>query len=181
MERPATQTAWPSRLWARIVAVTGVFGAAMIFLDRSATCAPALAPACVLTARSVAQVLSWTGMECQRDSATLIQPGGFGYEISFGCTGIIPAALLAAAILVASGRLRARLWGAAIGAVGMLLVNLVRLISLFYVGVVAPQYFSASHSIVWQALTVFFVVGFFYAWKRRSALRLTARLDSASH
>jgi hypothetical protein len=156
MEQPATQTGWPSHVWARIVAVTSVFGAVMIFLDRSADCARTLAPACVLTARAVTQLLSWIGMECQRNGATLIQPGGFGYEISF-------------------------VWGATIGAAGMLLINMVRLVSLFYVGVVAPRFFAAFHTFVWPALTVCLALGFFRVWNRGSALQLTPGMNSASH
>jgi exosortase/archaeosortase family protein len=181
MEQPATETVWPSRVWARIAGTAGVFSVAMILIEHSTACVQSFTPICVATARSIAQVLNWMGMECQRETATLIHPGGFGYEIGFTCTGIIPASLLAAAILAAGGRLRPRLWGAAIGAFGMLLLNLVRLVSLFYVGVLAPRFFAALHSIVWQALTALFVVGFFYAWKRMSALQLTVRMDSASH
>ena len=161
--------------------MVGVCAVTMILLDRSTACARMLAPACVFTARSVEQVLNSMGMDCRRDAATLTHPGGFGYEIGFACTGTIPAALLAAAILVAGGRCRTRFWGATLGALSVLLVNLVRLLSLFYVGVFAPRFFTALHTFVWQALTVVFVTGFFYTWKRKSALRLTARINGASH
>jgi exosortase/archaeosortase family protein len=162
-----TETEWPSRVWARIACTTGVFAITAILADRSAACVQALVPVCIMTARSIAQILSWLGMDSHREMATLIHLGGFGYEIGFTCTGIIPAGLLAIAILAAGGGVRARVWGAAIGAVGVLLLNLVRLVSLFYIGVLAPRFFAAVHSIVWQALTVLFVVGFFYAWKSK--------------
>lgn len=166
MQEGFTETEWPSGVWARIAGTAGIFAFPTTLVDRSAAGVQVLTPICLLTARSIAQILSWLGMDFHREMATLIHPGGFGYEIGFNCTGIIPAGLLATAILAAGGRLQARVWGAVVGAVGVLLLNLVRLVSLFYIGVLAPRFFAAAHSIVWQALTVLFVVGFFYAWKR---------------
>src|SRR5713101_723627 len=125
MQQAIAETEWSSRLWARIAGTTAIFAMATILTDRNTASAHALAPVCVLTARSIAQILNWLGMDFTREMATLIHPGGFGYEIGFTCTGIIPAGLLATAILAAGGHLRARVCGAAIGAVGVLLLNLV--------------------------------------------------------
>jgi len=162
------ETEWPSRSWARIAGAAGMLALLAILVDRSATWAHELAPLNVFTARFIAQILNSLGMTCRREMATLVHPSGFGYEIGFSCIGVIPAALLATAIMFAGGRMRARVWGAAMGAVGVLVMNLIRLVSLFYIGVLAPRFFSAAHSVVWQALTVIFVVTFFYVWKRRT-------------
>ncbi len=169
MQQGIAETEWPSRVWARIAGTAGIFTIATILADRSAASVQGLALVCVMTARSIAQVLNWLGMDFQREMATLIHPSGFGYEIGFTCTGIIPAGLLANAIMAAGGRMRTRVWGAAIGVVGVLLFNLIRLVSLFYVGVLAPRFFVVAHSVVWQALTVLFVAGFFFAWKRKAS------------
>ena len=158
---------WPSSIWGRVACTAGIFAVATMLADRSTACASVLAPLCVNTARAIAQILNWLGMSAEREMATLVHRGGFGYEIGFACTGIIPAGLLASAILAAAGRLRARSWGAVLGAVTILLLNVVRLVSLFYIGVLAPKLFWIAHSIVWQGLTVVFGVGFFYVWKRQ--------------
>lgn len=168
MRQSIAETEWPSRTWARIAGATGIFAIMAILVDRSAAWVHALAPLNIVTARSIAQMLNSLGMTCQQETATLVHPSGFGYEIAFNCTGIIPAALLATAILAAGGRMRARAWGAVIGAVGVLLLNLIRLVSLFYIGVLAPQFFSTAHSVVGQTLTVLFVAGFFCVWKRKA-------------
>lgn len=168
MRQGIAETEWPSRTWARIAGAAGILAIMAILVDRSATLAHQLAPLNIITARFIAQILDSLGMTCQREMATLVHPSGFGYEIGFSCTGIIPGGLLAIAVLAASGRMWARVWGAAIGATGVLVLNLIRLVSLFYIGVLAPRFFSAAHSVIWQALTVFFVVAFFYVWKRRT-------------
>lgn len=171
MPQRVPETEWSARVWARIAGTAGIFTIATMLADRSVVSIQGLTPVCILTARSIAQILNWLGMNLQREMATLIHPSGFGYEIGFACTGVIPAGLLATAILAARGHIGARVLGAAIGAVGAWLLNLIRLVSLFYIGVFAPRFFAAAHSIVWQALTVLFVVGFFYAWKCKACAR----------
>jgi exosortase/archaeosortase family protein len=168
MRQGIADTEWPSHVWARIAGTAGIFTIATLIADRTEATMQGLAPICVLTARSIAQVLNWLGMDFQREMATLIHPSGFGYEIGFTCTGVIPAGLLATAILAGGGRTRTRVWGAAMGTVAVMLLNLIRLVSLFYIGVLAPRFFATAHSVVWQALSVLFVVGFFYVWKRKA-------------
>ena len=168
MRQGIAETEWPSHIWARIAGAAGIFAIMAILVGRSAAWVHQLAPLNIVTARSIAQILDSLGMNCQREMASLLHPSGFGYEIGFACTGVIPAGLLATAILAAGGGVRVRVWGAAIGAVGVLLLNLIRLVSLFYIGVLAPHFFAASHSVVWQALTVLFMTGFFFVWKRKA-------------
>jgi exosortase/archaeosortase family protein len=167
-----TESEWPSRVWARIAVVTGISAVAMLLVERSPALVQALAPLDIIAARATAQILGWLGMDAQREVATLIHSSGFGYEIVFRCSGVIPAGLLVAAILSAGASLRARLWGAAVGALGMLLLNLVRLASLFYIGVQFPRAFGVAHALVWQVLTVLSLIGFFYAWRRYTFLPL---------
>jgi len=168
MQPRIADTEWPSHIWARIAGAAGIFAIIASLVDRSAAWVHELAPLNVVTARSIAHILDSLGVNCQRELATLVHPSGFGYEIGFACTGVIPAGLLATAILAAGGGMRARVWGAASGVVGALLLNLIRLVSLFYIGVLAPRFFAAAHFVVWQALTVLFVAGFFYVWKRKA-------------
>lgn len=165
-----------SGMWARIAAAIGIFVAVTILIDHSATCAQILSPVCVATAKIVAQVLSWLGMHCNREMAILRHPNGFAYEVGFTCTGVIPAVLLATAILLAGGRLTARLSWAIFGAVSVLLFNMIRLLSLFCIGVLVPQLFGFAHSIVWQAASVSFLVAFFCIWRRKALALSNARV-----
>lgn len=162
-----TATEWPVRVWGRIAVATGLFGCAMLLAERSPACVHALAPVDIFTARATSQILDWLGMDAQRELATLTHPGGFSYQIVMPCTGLLPAALLAAAILCAGASLRARVWAAALGALAVLVLNLVRLVSLFYIGVRHPEAFGFAHSVLWQGVTLVFPIAFFLGWKRR--------------
>jgi exosortase/archaeosortase family protein len=166
MQQGIAETEWSSHTWARIAGAAGIFAIMAILVDRSPAWVHALAPLNIVTASFIAQILDSLGMNCQREMATLVHPNGFGYEIGFACTGVIPAGLLATAMIAAGGPLRARLCGATMGAAGVLVLNLIRLVSLFYIGVLFPRAFGIAHSLVWQGLTVLFVAGFFHAWHR---------------
>jgi len=125
-----------------------------------------LAPLDAATAEIVARILGWLGIAAQRDLATLTDSSGFGYEIAFRCTGVIPAGLLAAAILASGAPLASRLPGAALGVLFIFVVNTIRLVTLFWIGVRFPSFFGVAHAAVWQGLMVCSVVGFFSYWKR---------------
>ena len=167
MRQGIAETEWPSHIWGRVAGAAGIFAIMAILVDRNAAWVHEVAPLNIVTARSIAQVLDSLGIDCQREMATLVHPSGFGYEIGFACTGVIPAGLLATAMIAAGGPLRARLWGATVGAVGVLALNLIRLVSLFCIGVLFPSAFGITHLVLWPSLTVLFMVGFFHAWKRR--------------
>ena len=185
MRRFMMATEWPTRVWGRIALGTSIFGCAALVADRSAAFAQALAPFNLLTARATCQILHWLGMDVQREVATLTHPGGFSYQIALTCTGLIPGGLLAAAILCGGSHWRSRLWAAGCGVVAVLILNLVRLVSLFYIGVRYPGAFGFAHSVVWQGLTLAFVVGFFLLWKLRgipaSASRQHIQLNEPSN
>ncbi|MBI2615064.1 MAG: hypothetical protein HYW52_05210, partial [Gemmatimonadetes bacterium] len=48
-------------------------------------------------AKAVVALIHLAGMEATREASAIYHPGGFAYEISRGCTGFVPAALLATA------------------------------------------------------------------------------------
>jgi len=162
-----TASEWPARVWGRMAVGTGVCACALLLAERSRACVHALAPLDILTARATSQILTWLGMDAQRELATLTHPGGFSYQIVMRCTGLIPASLLAVAILCAGASLRARAGAAALGALAVLALNLVRLVSLFYIGVRYPEAFGFAHSVLWQGVALVFPVAFFLGWRHR--------------
>ena len=160
---------WPARVWLRVAMATGSFAVAAWLAESSSEITRALAPAAIGTARAVEGILAWLGMVPHRELATLTHPTGFGYEVDFACTGIIPAGLLVVAILASETSLRAKLWGLGIGVPWALALNFVRLVNLFYIGVQHPRFFLWAHSPLWEGLIVAFLVGFYFLWKRQVA------------
>lgn len=136
---------------------------------------PVLAVWRVAVARATLVLIHWGGMEAVRDAAVIAHPGGFAYEISRGCTGFVPAALLATAIAAypaAAGW--KKLAGVALGVPLSLAVNLARLVHLYYLGVYRPQWFGVAHQIVWEGITVLATLALWVAWARWADAPLTA-------
>lgn len=125
-----------------------------------------LTPLGTVTAAATAHMLAVFGLPVMRELNVLVHAGGFACEIDIACTALIPAALLSAAILSRSRSWPARLAGAGAGIAALVLVNQLRLVSLVWIGVHAPQWFDVMHAWVWPLLLAFTAGGLFLAWWR---------------
>jgi len=56
-----------------------------------------------------------------------------------------------------------------LGFVAIQVFNVVRVVSLFYVGILRPQWFNVSHVFVWQSFVIVFGVVLWLVWVRRYA------------
>lgn len=79
---------------------------------------------------------------------------GFAIEIERGCNGIEAMIVLAAAILAFPAPLKHKLVGLGIGFLAIQGLNLVRIISLFYLGQWNRTAFDWFHLYIWQALII---------------------------
>jgi exosortase/archaeosortase family protein len=127
----------------------------------------ALAPFDRLTAAATAAVLRGFGTPVVRSEGVLRHAGGFSYEIYYRCTGLLGAGFLAAVILASPAPARRRWIGAGVGIAVVLAVNLVRLVSLFLIGVRAPAFFHFAHVYAWEGVLVAVVAGFWAVWRSR--------------
>ncbi|MGH7529959.1 MAG: hypothetical protein ACREMN_06205 [Gemmatimonadales bacterium] len=126
---------------------------------------------------SLVQVaVGWAGIDALRHGAFVYAPGAFAYEIGIGCTGLVPAAVVATAILATPRTAASRGWGLAVAVPVVLLVNVVRLAHLFYIGVRAPRAFDPAHLFWWEAGLVAVAVAVWVAWSRVSASGLPRRV-----
>ncbi len=150
----------------RFALILGAFVLVAALTHRDPLLTRALAPVDLLTAQATAAVLDWCGMDVKRDLAVLSHPDGFGYEIYYRCTGLLPAAFLAVGIFAFPTRLRPKLKAVAIGVPLVLFLNLIRLASLFYIGVRHPNAFYLAHTVVWEGLLLLFIIGFWLWWIR---------------
>lgn len=117
-------------------------------------------------ATQVKLILLWLGVPVSQYADSLYVPGGFGYVVVIGCTGVVPAAVLAIAVVASPASASARMLGLVVGVPLVLLLNLLRLVHLFYVGVHAPQTFWLAHEVVWECALVVATVGIWYSWWR---------------
>jgi len=116
-----------------------------------------------LIARVVGGILGLFGYEATVTERVIHTPG-FSLEIVRGCDAIEPAATYIAAVLASPVGIWPKLPGILIGTAGLLLINLIRIVSLFFVGVYYPSAFDMLHEDVWQAAFMVLAVGFWAIW-----------------
>lgn len=91
---------------------------------------------------------------------------GFSVSVEAGCNGIEAVIVLLAAMIAYSAPWRYKLFGIAVGALTIQLMNLVRVITLFYLGQWSVRAFEWAHLYVWQALIMLDVVVVWLVWIR---------------
>jgi exosortase H (IPTLxxWG-CTERM-specific) len=101
-------------------------------------------------------------------SGTEIRSAGFSVQIENGCNGLETMLLFGAAVLAFPASWKRRLAGLAMGFAAIQAFNLVRVVSLFWIGAHRPALFSASHTILWQSVVVLFGVLLFLLWASRA-------------
>jgi exosortase H (IPTLxxWG-CTERM-specific) len=95
---------------------------------------------------------------------------GFAVVIAAGCNGVEAAIVLIAAMLAFPAPWLYRAIGIAIGIAAVQILNIVRVISLFYIGQWDFAVFEWAHQYVWQALIMLDVLVVWLVWVRRVPL-----------
>jgi len=94
----------------------------------------------------------------------LISSPRFSVNIIRGCDAVEPIALYVCAVLAFPLPFLKKLPGMIAGTLLLLILNLVRIVSLFLIGAYSPRIFALIHLDVWQALFIFFAVLFWILW-----------------
>ena len=98
---------------------------------------------------------------------TEIRSNAFAVQIENGCNGVETALLFGSAVLAFPAPWRRRLAGLLLGFLAIQLINLVRVVTLFWIGAHRPAFFSSSHTVVWQSIVVLCGVLLFLFWASR--------------
>jgi len=96
---------------------------------------------------------------------------GAGVSIEAGCNGVEACLILVAAMMAYPASWRLKLLGILGGALAVQLINVVRVISLFYLAGWNVKVFEFAHSYLWQALIMLDVLVVWLLWIRQVALR----------
>jgi exosortase H (IPTLxxWG-CTERM-specific) len=91
---------------------------------------------------------------------------GFAVSIEAGCNGVEATIVLLAAILAFPAPWKHKVTGLVIGVVAVQGLNVVRVISLFYLGQWDREWFEWAHLYVWQALIMLDVLIVWLIWVR---------------
>jgi len=100
-------------------------------------------------------------------SGTLLAVEGFAAQIDDVCTGIFVVAIYLSAVLAYPSRTKEKLMGLFLGASTILILNLIRVISLMYIGRYFPDLFETVHLLVWQSLVIFSALLIWIYWTER--------------
>jgi len=127
------------------------------------------APMVTLT-QATAQVVTWIlGLagELVRIDGTVIYSPQFNMRIVSECTAITPMIVLAAATIAVPAPLVSKLKCIILASCVLHIVNLVRIISLYYLGVMWPDMVEFVHLVLWQTVLVVLAVGLWGFWAQR--------------
>ena len=120
-----------------------------------------------LNARASAGILHLFDYEdVRRDGKALTSPRG-SITVERGCDAVEPSALFVAAVLASPVALRARILAAVVGTAFLMLVNLVRITSLFLTAVHWRKGFDVMHLDVWQTLFIILAILLWALWAAR--------------
>ncbi len=98
---------------------------------------------------------------------TMIQGPHLTIDVKNGCNGLEAMVFVAAAIVAFHAPPRMRLIGVAIAFLGIQVLNIIRIVSLFLLGSYHRRLFDMFHLAVWQSLIFGAAVLMFFVWTTR--------------
>ena len=104
---------------------------------------------------------------------SLLSSTSFSVSIEEGCDAIAPAILYAISVLIFPIAWSLRWKGFLFGLLAIAILNIIRIISLYLIGVYVPSLFEFMHVEFWQAVFIVFTVGLWIYWMRWSTNSLT--------
>lgn len=121
-------------------------------------------------AASAHAVLRAAGVECQLLDAT-IWSGKYSVTVGPQCSGVELAWFLAAAMLAFPAAWKSRVIGLVAGLTFLVSLNIIRVSSLYLVGVHAPAHFAWVHESGWPTLLILATLGIMGLWIGRLGAR----------
>jgi exosortase H (IPTLxxWG-CTERM-specific) len=121
-----------------------------------------------ILAEACGGIVGLLGQEVAVNDRWVVAPA-FSMEIVSGCDGLEATALFVSAVLASPVPLRSRLVFMAIGTGVLMMINLARIVSLFYIGVYFPKALDRIHFDAWPGLLIVLILGCWLIWARWAA------------
>lgn len=118
-----------------------------------------------LIASITGSILSALGYETTVSESTISTPQ-MTLQIVRGCDAIEPTVAFIAAVIASPVSSWSKIPGIFIGSFCLYLINLGRIVSLFFIGIYSPQIFKVVHESIWQALIIILAIVFWAYWVR---------------
>lgn len=117
-----------------------------------------------LIAHAGSAVLNLIGLPTRVEGTVISGEGGFGVNILKGCNGVYVTAIVVSAILAFPSTWREKTIGLALSLPGVQAVNLVRIVSLYYIGLTREELFEQFHLYVWQTGVIILSMAIWLFW-----------------
>lgn len=119
----------------------------------------------VVLAKTGTFILGWFDADVAVHGSR-IHSGAFAVEIAQGCDAIEVCFLLAAAILAFPVEFRFKWRGLVFGIAMLQILNMVRIVTLFWIGALFPKVFRTSHEVVWPGILIVLTIVIWIGWVR---------------
>lgn len=85
-------------------------------------------------------------------------------DVHFGCDALEPIVYFGAAVMAFPAAWKRRLIGLALGIPALFVLNIARIVSLYFVATRRPDWFDAAHRDIWQPLFIAATLGLWFTW-----------------
>ena len=108
-------------------------------------------------------ILNALGQDSQVSDIT-IRSTHYAITVRRGCDAIEPSWFFCAALLAFPAPFTRKLMGIVVGAVLLQTLNLVRIVSLFFIGLHSPRFFNTAHVELWPAAFILVAISLWIGW-----------------
>ncbi|NQT73876.1 MAG: archaeosortase/exosortase family protein [Chloroflexi bacterium] len=95
---------------------------------------------------------------------TAISSSDFNFEVTAECTSIGPTAIFTSAVIAWPSTIKEKIKGIIVGAAALFIINLIRILTLFYIGSHFPNQLDLFHYYIWQGIIVLLALGLWVFW-----------------
>jgi len=131
-------------------------------------------PVTTLIASQAAWILKALGMNVYASGIT-ISGAGFSVKILGNCNAILETVLFLSAVIAFPAALKEKVVGGILGTLFIYILNLMRVVLLYLMGVYAPQYFEESHIYIAQTIFIILVAFFWLLWIEKGVKNISAQ------
>jgi exosortase H (IPTLxxWG-CTERM-specific) len=122
-----------------------------------------VAPYTSFVARVSGMLLRFIG-EPTTVSGCVVSSPRFAVTIYNGCNGLITSLIFISGVLAFPARWLAKTVGIVGGLFAIQIINLIRIVSLFYIGIYFPAHFNDAHIVIWQSLVITAGIALWLIW-----------------
>jgi exosortase H (IPTLxxWG-CTERM-specific) len=157
-----------------LVLFLAILGASFLFVAWKPVDAALVAPYTAFVARLSGAALRLLG-EPATVAGCVVSSPRFAVTIFNGCNGLVTSLIFVSGVIAFPARWPAKLLGVVGGLAAIQLINLIRVVSLFFIGIHFPAFFNDAHIVVWQSVVILAGVGLWIAWAGRFGAQGRAR------